>query len=129
MEEELISVVIPAYNKPEMLANTLQSVLRQTHKNLEIIVVDDGSEIDLLSIIEQFKDVRISYFKLKHKNANVARNYGIQQSKGQYVAMLDADDEWLENHLKNCLITIQKEKSDGLHGSLIIKEYNSDNQS
>jgi glycosyltransferase involved in cell wall biosynthesis len=90
--------------------------------------VDDGSTIDSLPYIEQFDDPRIQYYKLEHKNANVARNYGINQSKGKYIAMLDSDDLWLENHLEDCINTLQKAGADGLYGSLILRNINGHEQ-
>jgi glycosyltransferase involved in cell wall biosynthesis len=117
----LISVVIPVYNRRESLVHTIESVISQTYTNIEILIVDDGSEINLKPAIEQFNDIRIIYTKLDHTNANVARNYGIKHSKGEYIAMLDADDIWLKNHLENCLSTIRVTNSDGLYGSLTVK--------
>lgn len=124
MIEPLVSVVIPVYNRPEALHRALDSVVKQSYSNLEILVVDDGSEIEIYPVIEKVNDNRISYYKLDHKNANVARNYGIGKSKGQYIAMLDADDLWLENNLEECLKTLQSSQSDGLYGSLILRNMN-----
>ncbi|GHV16627.1 hypothetical protein FACS1894179_06690 [Bacteroidia bacterium] len=124
MIEPLISVVIPVYNRPDTLKRTLDSVVKQTYFNLEIFVVDDGSDLDIYPIIDELKDNRIFYHKLEHKNANVARNYGIEKSKGRYIAMLDADDLWLESHIEECLKTLQFSQADGLYGSLILKNIN-----
>lgn len=120
----LVSVVIPAYNYPELLKITLESAIKQSFSNIEILVIDDGSEENLLSIINLLNDERIYYYKLDHKNANVARNFGISISKGQYIAMLDADDIWCKNHLEDCIYSIQN--ADGLYGSIIIKHENSE---
>lgn len=120
----LISVVIPAYNYPELLKNTLESVVRQSFSNIEILVIDDGSEEDLSSVVNLLNDERICYYKLEHTNANVARNYGISKSKGKYIAMLDADDIWCKNHLEDCIHSLQN--ADGLYGSIIIKPENSE---
>lgn len=117
----LISVVIPVYKRPDALKRTLESVIDQTHTNIEILVIDDGSEIELFPVIEELNDARISYFKLEHNNANVARNYGIVHSKGQYIAMLDADDLWLNNHLESCYNELIESNFDGLYGSLILR--------
>lgn len=117
----LISVIIPVYNRPELLKATIKSVIEQTYSNWEIVVVDDGSETEILPVIEKLGDQRISYHKLEHTNANVARNFGITQSKGDYIAMLDADDLWMENHLKDCLERLFESNTDGLYGSLMIR--------
>jgi len=124
MIQPLVYIVIPVYNRPEALHRTLDSVVKQTYLDIEIIVVDDGSDIEIYPVIEKLNDKRISYYKLEHKNANVARNYGIEKSKGQYIAMLDADDIWLEDHIEDCIKTIEREQVDGLYGSLILKNMN-----
>lgn len=117
----LVSIVVPLYNSRATLIDCLESVIKQTHPYLEIILVDDGSDEKYDDIINSFNDNRIEYYKLTHSNANVARNYGISKSKGEYVAMLDGDDTWLPNHLNDCLSTIKRENVDGLYGSLFIK--------
>ena len=126
----LISVVIPVYNPDDSFSETIISVLNQTYPLFEILVVDDGSEIPAAPIIEKLKDTRISCYKLEHKNANVARNHGILKAKGEFIAMLDSDDLWLENHLEDCINTIKEANTDGLYGSLIIrnKQTNQDRQ-
>jgi len=121
-QRPLISVVIPVYNeKQDIFKNTLESVVKQTYNNIEIAVVDDGSDVDIHSVIEQLNDHRISYYKLKHQNANVARNFGIEKSKGKYIAMLDSDDIWIETHIEDCIRLIENACADGLYGSLILK--------
>lgn len=121
MRKPLISVIVPVFNRPEALKRTLNSVIKQSYPLIEIIVIDDGSDIDIYPVIDELKDNRITYHKLEHKNANVARNYGIEHSKGEYIAMLDADDLWLENHIEECLRSILESKTDGIYGSLILK--------
>ncbi|MDR3327202.1 MAG: glycosyltransferase family 2 protein [Prevotellaceae bacterium] len=118
----LISVVIPVYNPGcEVLKNTLHSVVYQTYQNLEIWVIDDGSDTDISPIIKEIVDARIHYHKLPHENANVARNFGITKSTGQFIAFLDADDLWLENHIEDCWHTLKETSADGLYGSLILR--------
>ncbi|CAK7038578.1 MAG: hypothetical protein PEPC_01645 [Peptostreptococcus russellii] len=120
MCEPKISVVIPAYNHPELLYKTIESVLRQTFSDFEVLIIDDGSEMDLTETISHFSyDPRLRYTKITHSNANVARNYGIQSSKGEFIAMLDSDDLWLDTHLEQCLRSLGS--SDGLYGSLILR--------
>jgi glycosyltransferase involved in cell wall biosynthesis len=117
----LVSVVIPVYNDAAKLEATLASVLCQTYSNLEVIVVDDGSTEDIESVLKNIRDERVGYHKLEHKNANVARNYGVAKSRGQYVAMLDADDLWAANHVEQCLSDMAKSNADGSYGGLIIR--------
>lgn len=117
----LVSVIIPVYNSSDTLRKTLESAIRQTYSNFEIIVVDDGSTDNHYSIVQDIHDSRITYFKLEeHTNANVARNHGITKSKGLYVAMLDADDLWKESHIEECIEIMSHNLCDGLYGSLII---------
>jgi glycosyltransferase involved in cell wall biosynthesis len=119
---------MPMYNPDCSVLKTIQSVLNQSHENLELIMVDDGSNIDIKYIVHQFSDIRIQFYSLEHKNANVARNYGIAQSKGKYIAFLDSDDIWLETHLEECIHILQETNVDGLYGSLILKYENSQEQ-
>lgn len=119
--DPLISVIIPYYNNMETIELTIKSVLKQTYPHFEILLVDDGSDTIINPIISRINDPRLFYHKLEHNNANVARNYGINLSKGEYIAMLDADDQWMNNHLEDCLNSIRKLKCTGLYGSLLIK--------
>ena len=119
----LISVVIPVYNGEMTLLNTLSGVLSQTYNNFEVIIVDDGSD----NYVEQFlqkhiNDGRINIYRIERSNANIARNYGIHKSNGEYIAMLDADDLWLENHLENCLKLLKESNAEGLYGSIFISQ-------
>ena len=96
----LVSVVIPTYNRSKELARAIKSVQNQTYQNFEILVVDDGSEEDLRVICDSFNDQRIKFLRNDtHTNANVARNRGIKEAQGEYIAMLDSDDEYLPHHL------------------------------
>ena len=121
MENALISVIIPFYNSRSTIGRAVQSVLCQTYPNIEVWVVDDGSDDDGLSLMEQLQDGRIHCHRLPHHNANVARNYGITHSHGEYIAMLDADDEWTEKHLERSLEVLQCEGAGGVYGSLILR--------
>lgn len=123
MNKPEISIIIPVYNSPELLVQAIDSVLSQRYPNFELLIIDDGSEVDLMDYISLFDDPRINYYKLKHSNANVARNYGMQISKGKYIAMLDSDDLWLESHLDQCLNSI--DVFDGLYGSIIVRSNDS----
>jgi len=92
----LVSVIIPAYNASRFLRQTLESVVRQTHRDLEIIVVDDGSTDNTVRIVEgiQKQDPRVALYRQVNQGAAVARNLGIEKSKGNFIAFLDADDLW-----------------------------------
>lgn len=97
----MISIVIPTYNRSKLIWKSIMSILKQTYKNFEIIVVDDNSNDNTESIIRSIKDNRIIYLKHeKNMGANAARNTGINNARGEYIAFQDSDDEWLENKLE-----------------------------
>ena len=123
----LISVVIPVYNGEKTLMNTLEGVLKQTYPFFEVIIVDDGSDKSVESFLHSLsEDKRIRIFRTERSNANIARNYGIGKSQGEYIAMLDADDYWLENHLRDCLELLLESRADGLYGSHFFRRSLSD---
>jgi len=96
-----VSVIIPTYNRAEVLPRAIKSVLAQTYDDLELIIVDDASTDDTAAIVEQFDDNRVQYYCLdKNSGANVARNLGIDNAKGDYIAFLDSDDEWKQSKLE-----------------------------
>jgi len=94
-----VSVVIPTYNCARYIAETLESVLRQSLRPHEIIVVDDGSTDDPQRVLEQYRD-RIIYIYQENAGEPAARNTGIRQARGDFIAFLDADDLWLPDKLK-----------------------------
>jgi glycosyltransferase involved in cell wall biosynthesis len=116
----LISVVIPVFNHLPELERAIKSVLLQTFQDFEVIVVDDGSDEDVKSVCDTFGDERIRYFRVPRKNANAARNRGIKEAKGVYTAMLDADDEFLPDHLKLRVEKMKKDGCDGIFGSALV---------
>lgn len=99
----LISVIMPCYNSSRFVAKAILSVLDQTYKNLELIIVDDCSTDDTIKIIKKFlkQDKRIKFYSTKKNSKNVAkpRNLGVSKSVGEYVAFLDSDDYWHEGKL------------------------------
>ena len=98
----LISVVIPLYNKRETIVNTLSTVMSQTSTYFEVIIVDDGSSDDSVQLInDNFSDSRIRIISQTNAGVSVARNRGIEEAKGDWVAFLDADDEWLPTYLEH----------------------------
>jgi glycosyltransferase involved in cell wall biosynthesis/ADP-heptose:LPS heptosyltransferase/ubiquinone/menaquinone biosynthesis C-methylase UbiE len=96
----LISVIVPTFNRKDKLEETLQSILSQAYENFEIIVVNDAGE-DIKVIIESYRDKRIKYFSHEiNKGLAAARNTGIKNAKGKYIALLDDDDIFYPNHLQ-----------------------------
>ncbi len=111
----LISVVIPTSNRARLLEKAIDSVLNQTYNNFEIVIVDDASSDDTESVVLNYHDKRISYIRLDTaKGGNFARNLGVKQSNGQYIAFLDDDDEWLPSKLYKQLQIFEKDESIGL---------------
>jgi len=100
MENPLISIIIPTYNVSDLLKLTIKSVLNQSYKNYEIIIIDDGSEDDTEEVVRNFNNEKISYFKLGHTGMPAkVRNKGIEEAKGEYIAFLDSDDLWCPDKL------------------------------
>ncbi len=98
--EGLVSVIIPVYNSEKYVKETIESVLKQTYQNFEIIIVDDCSTDNSCQIIENIDDQRIQLIQLdKNSGVAVARNIAIENAKGQYIAFLDSDDVWISNKL------------------------------
>ena len=100
-----VSIVIPLYNTEEYVQLALESALAQTYQNLEIIVVDDGSTDGGVNICRKFTDKRIRIIQQANRGLSGARNTGIRNAEGEYVAFLDADDLWVpekvERHVEH----------------------------
>lgn len=94
------SIIIPLFNKSKYIEETLRSVLKQTFTNYEIIIINDGSTDESETKVKGFNDDRIQLYHQKNQGVSIARNLGIEKSKGKIVAFLDADDYWLPNHLE-----------------------------
>lgn len=93
------SVVIPLYNKEHYIKNTLQSVLKQTYKDYEIIVVDDGSADRSAEIVKEMNEPEVRLIQQPNQGVAVARNTGIMAAKGEFISFLDADDCWKPEYL------------------------------
>jgi glycosyltransferase involved in cell wall biosynthesis len=89
-----ISVVIPLYNKQNAIARTLESVFNQTVKNFEVVVVDDGSKDNSLQVVQAIQDPRLRVIHKENGGVSSARNSGIRNAKGEFIALLDGDDLW-----------------------------------
>ena len=99
MREELISVIIPTYNRRDKVTYAVKSVLDQTYSNIEVIIIDDASTDNTEAEIKKIKDDRIRYIYLeKNHGAAGARNVGIKEANGTYIAFQDSDDIWEKNY-------------------------------
>ncbi len=103
MGNSKVSVIIPTYNQADLLSRAIQSVLNQTFKDFELIIVDDGSTDNTKKVVEQFQrqDPRIKYIWQENSGGPAKpKNTGIKHAKGEYIAFLDHDDEWLPEKLE-----------------------------
>jgi glycosyltransferase involved in cell wall biosynthesis len=99
MKKNFVSVIIPTYNRSAFLKEAIDSVLAQTYKNFELIVVDDGSTDNTREILSIYKD-KISAIFAVHGGPSSARNLGIKSSRGEFIAFLDSDDLWMPKKLE-----------------------------
>ena len=117
MENILVSIIIPTYQRPALVEKAVESVLNQTHKNIEIIIVDDNHPESVFRkstelLFSNYPDERVHYYK--HRNnegANTARNTGFKYSSGDYIAFLDDDDEYYVNKIEIQLTVAEQNKS------------------
>ncbi|MEP1034896.1 glycosyltransferase [Ekhidna sp.] len=94
-----VSVIIPVYNGENFISETINSVLKQSFKDFEIILVDDGSKDNTKKILESFSDQRLKVLHIENRGVSNARNVGYKESKADFLAFLDADDLWLPERL------------------------------
>lgn len=133
-----VTVIIPTYNRANLIRRSVCSVLSQNFKNLELIVVDDGSTDDTLSVLSAINDSRLSILHQNHKGACAARNLGIQHASGDLIAFQDSDDVWLPNKLTEQISVLDSTGSEinfcmmktfGLSKPIIVPKYIYSNQS
>ena len=117
MDDVKISVIIPNYNRSELLKKAITSVLNQSYAVLEILVCDDGSTDNSKEVIEQFNNQTIKWIDCgKNGRPAIPRNIGVKKAKGNYIAFLDNDDEWLPTKIEEQVkVIIEKQ-------TLIVKE-------
>lgn len=109
----MVSVIIPSYNRENTIVRAVMSVLNQTYKDLELIVVDDCSKDNTVEVLKSIKDDRFRIIELKkNSGACVARNVGVENAQGDYIAFQDSDDEWLLDKLEKQMAIFEKEKVD-----------------
>lgn len=110
-----ITVVIPVYNAEKYIVRAVESVLAQSYKKTEIIIIDDGSyDGTKKELLPYINSKIVNYFYQKNKGAAAARNHGISKAQGEYIAFLDQDDEWLPNKLEKQIKLLEENVEAGL---------------
>ena len=125
-EKPLFSVIIPSYNHARYIGRALQSVLDQTYRNWEVIVIDNNSTDNTDEVLRNFIDSRITYLKI-HNNGVIAvsRNAGINASRGKWIAFLDSDDWWTADKLQKCFECLNDNVDLFYHDMEIASDHNS----
>ena len=104
-----VSIVIPTYNHSKFISKALESVINQTYKNWEAIIIDNNSTDNTDKVINQYNDPRIKYLKIDNNGVIAkSRNLGINEAKAEWIAFLDSDDWWTKDKLEVCLSKIDK---------------------
>jgi glycosyltransferase involved in cell wall biosynthesis len=112
----LVSVIIPAFDAADHISQALNSALSQTYEAIEVIVVDDGSSDATSSIVEEFvrRDTRVRLIRQNNAGVGAARNTAIEESRGEYIAPLDADDFWFPQKLEKQVACMERCSETGL---------------
>ena len=104
-----VSIIIPTYNRGDLITRSINSVLNQSYHDFEVIIIDDCSSDKTGKVVEGISDKRITYYKLgKRKGPGAARNKGIEISNGEFMAFQDSDDEWLPGYLKKHMSVFER---------------------
>lgn len=117
-----VSVIIPTYNRANYVVEAIESVFNQTYRNMETIVIDDGSTDDTQEKISQLRD-RIKYIYQDNRGPAIARNWGIRASQGEFIAFLDSDDVWLAEKLELQIGLLESRREVGLVYSDAFRSY------
>lgn len=113
MKEDLVSIIMPAYNSDRYIAASIESIISQTYRNLEILITDDGSTDNTTDIVKKYmeNDDRIKLFHSNGNNgAGAARNISLSNSKGRYIAFCDSDDTWLPDKIEKQISFMNESK-------------------
>jgi len=94
-----ISVILPTYNRAKRIGQTIDSILGQTYRNFELIIVDDGGTDETPHLVASYRDPRIQYFTIPHAGQSAAKNFGLTKANGSMIAFCDDDDVWMEGKL------------------------------
>ncbi|MBO7612155.1 MAG: glycosyltransferase family 2 protein [Elusimicrobia bacterium] len=109
---DLISVILPTYNRAHLIKRSVESILNQTYQNIELIIIDDGSTDNTKEVIESLNDKRIVYIYQKNQGCCAARNKGIEVARGNYIALQDSDDAWHPDKLEIQINALKENNAD-----------------
>ena len=127
-QTDLISVIIPFYNEKVYFDECINSVLNQSYKNIEIIIINDASDLLSEKKLHYYKNLHPNLIKIakneKNQGVSISRNRGIDLAKGKYIAFIDSDDQWFPYKLEYQYNLIKKKKLDYIHGSYFIIDEN-----
>lgn len=118
----LISVILPVYNRASWVARAIDSVLSQTYQNFELLVIDDGSTDDTSRVLESYGS-RLKVLKQAHAGAEAARNLGLEQALGEFVAFIDSDDLWYADRLSRQLPCFNRREVGLVFGNAALVDY------
>src|SRR3569832_167033 len=104
----LVSVIIPVYNGEKTIQYTIESVLKQTCSDFELLVINDGSQDSTLELVSSFQDDRLKVLSYPNAGLAASRNRGIASASGEYLSFIDADDLWTPNKLDSQLKALQE---------------------
>jgi glycosyltransferase involved in cell wall biosynthesis len=110
MANPYFSIVLPTYNRSQMLGKAIGSLIEQTFTNWELIIIDDGSTDDTKEVVENYHDSRIQYFYQTNQERSAARNNGVEKANGKYICFLDSDDYFIEDRFERIFNTLQELK-------------------
>ncbi|MBC7405505.1 MAG: glycosyltransferase [Cytophaga sp.] len=115
----LISVIMPTYNRAKIIKDAINSVISQSHRFFQLIIIDDGSTDNTHEVVDCYADdARIQFVKLNHVGVSGARNIGLDLAKGGLVAYLDSDNTWQPDFLRNMLVIMDQDKLDAAYSSI-----------
>lgn len=112
MDDSLVSIILPTYNRAGFLPAALDSVLAQTWRHWELVVIDDGSTDETGTVLDQYDDPRLVRLRQENRGVSAARNMGIRASSGSLIALLDSDDQWLPDKLEKQLAYMRRHSYD-----------------
>jgi len=118
-QHHLVSIIVPAYNSAPFIEETVQSILSQTYKSWELIIINDGSTDQTVDIAKGFKDPRIQTFTQKNAGVAAARNKGLFFANGEFVVFFDADDLMTPDFLQERVNALQNDQTIGYVGGLV----------